>query len=347
MSLRNLIVALPLVFMCAATIIKWRVIFSDDRAAKLSWVAMLFLTAYPIIGQSPILESVDNLTGIHNISFFISYVSTTIGLYCVASVGSINAKVPMPRWKRYSLIPALLLLEAIFFSEMTKSQWYPRVSPRSIHDLAFMNIAYFYDLILSSTSLGAFLYLGKKQSPARSRWLILSIVMTMAVFYHLIRATTSIIGYFAPTEANALRPYLTLTRSTAFITWTLTFLLPKKAHLALSNIINSHENRVRVKYLRQIREELDCHLALAKGKPSDISTSILGTADDDDSAQVQQTLIDIEDRKLMLAFHLKRGYQSEAARQILLALDKATANGTETDGLIAAYAKIGKGLQTR
>lgn len=171
--------------------------------------------------------------------------------------------------------------------------------------------------------------------------------MTMAIAYHILRAAASIIGYYSPVGANFLRPFLDLTKSIAFMSWAFAF-LPKKMHLALSNGLNNLENRNRIKNLQQVKSRLDYHLAQVKsGLPYSVISISETTGNGSSSARVQQALIDIQDKKLMLAFHLKRGYQSEDARQLLQLLENVVPNDTETDEILAAYTKIGKELRTR
>jgi hypothetical protein len=287
-----------------------------DRRVTQTWLLTLLISLMATFQVDAIYVAVDDLLGVNNLSWLLSYLSLTLAVYLLGSIFDV-----LSRWLYLYTIATVILLVAIFpFGPGSTAEITDHIVPSNVSELSFTGLAYSYAVVVMVAILSSCVraLCNESEIYARLRTYVVSSTLVVSILFYATKFVAYTSGFFFPS------PLLHAATNTAkvlvagvSILWFLIF-ATNRFYLALARPVEFAKKLKLCKELGELQVWLD---GLCPSPFSDQAPWWEWLRDPD--YHVYRRVISILDRKKALAAWIEQPDQ-ETSGTFTLSIEEAT-----------------------
>jgi hypothetical protein len=323
-----------------------------DRRLLALWLSFLCFSLTMTFQADPVYFALDRLVRVHNLAWLLSYLSLALAIYflCVSCCRAMQ--VHPPRWMPVCLFAAAALLVGLFpFGAATAPARNDHSIPQNGIELAFMAVLYTYGIAMSIVPAWVLIPAARRKDALHVRLRTFVAAMAAVAIVSLLAAklVVAVLGFselLAPSPSQHLITLPRLLLATAGLFPCLS-LAPNRFYLALAEPLVFGAKMRRLHCLERLRSRLDRFCPRLAQAPVHRWQRLTNP-----DLYLYQALIGILDARKMLGAWLAGERDTdwdEPSREEAAALYgalRSVACSQDYDGLVAAYATLGKALSS-
>jgi hypothetical protein len=334
------------------TLLKLRALRRNGHDRRLLALSLSFLCfALTMTFQAdPVYFALDRLVSVHNLAWLLSYLSLVLAIYFLCLSCCRAMQVHPPRWMPVCLFAAAALLVGLFpFAAATAPARNDHAIPQNGMELAFMAVLYTYSIAMSIVPAWVLVPAARRKDAlhVRLRTFVAALAAVSIISLLAAKLVVAVLGFsglLAPAPAQHLVTPPRLLLATAGL-FPCLCLAPNRFYLALAEPLVFGAKMRRLHCLERLRSRLDRLCPRVASAPA-YWWQRLANPD----LYLYQALIGILDARKMLGTWLAGERDTdwdEPSREEAAALYGAltsVARSQDYDGLVTAYARLGKAL---